>query len=92
MYPRTTGTGGDNSVAAGAAPRCNLPVAVARLSANVPAGGAYNNDRIIPEEGFVIKEKLAIWSKKQMFFSKASEKEKEFPIPRTMQSELNWLQ
>ena len=55
------------------APRCNLPVAVARLSANIPAGGAYNNDRIIPEEGFVIKEKLAIWSKKQMMFAKASE-------------------
>ena len=46
---------------------------MARLSANIPAGGAYNADRVIDVEAFVIKEKMAIWSRKQMLFAKASE-------------------
>ena len=43
-----------------ATPRCNLPVAIARLSANIPTGGAYNSDRFINEDGFVIKKKMAV--------------------------------
>ena len=33
-------------------------MAVARLSAIIPAGGAYNSDRNINEDGFVIKKVL----------------------------------
>ena len=54
-------------------PRCNLPAAVARLSAHVPGGGPSDTDKNIPEEGFVVKKMLAGWAKKQMLFSKASE-------------------
>ena len=55
------------------APRCNLPVAVARICANIPAGGAYNADRRINEEAFTIREEMAVWNKKQMLFTKAAE-------------------
>ena len=53
-------------------PKCNLPVAVARLSATIPAGGAYNSDRNINEDGFVIKKMMAVWSKKHMLCAKAT--------------------
>ena len=63
-----------NATSAYGIPRCNLPAAIARLRANVPGGGLNDTDKDIPEEGFVVKKKLAEWAKKQMLFSKASEK------------------
>ena len=39
------------------APRCNLPIAVARIRANIPASGDWIFDRGINEEAFVIKKK-----------------------------------
>ena len=47
---------------------------VARLKAFIPQGGPANADLDMPEEGFLVKKKLAEWSKKQMFFTKAAEK------------------
>ena len=49
--------------------RCNLLIVVARLKAFIPA----NADLDMTEEGFLVKKKLTEWSKKQMFFIKASE-------------------
>ena len=54
-------------------PKCNLPVAVARLSTIIPAGGQYNSDRNVVENGFVITKMMAVWSKKQMMCAKATE-------------------
>ena len=47
---------------------------VARLKAFVPQGGPANADLDMDEEGFLVKKKLAEWSKKQMFFTKAASK------------------
>ena len=55
------------------APRCNLPVAVARICANIPAGGGHNADRRIDEEAFVIREEMAVWNVNQMMSAKALE-------------------
>ena len=44
------------------APMCNLPIAVAKLSAHIPAGGNFNAARDIPEEAFVIREEMAVWN------------------------------
>ena len=55
------------------APRCNLPIAVARISANIPAGGNFNAARPIAEEAFVIREEMAVWNMDQMMFAKAVE-------------------
>ena len=65
------------------APRCNLPILVARLSARVIGGNTFqfggsqgvsveHPDREIPEEGFLVKKKMAIWSMKHMLFTKAA--------------------
>ena len=50
-------------------PSCTLPVIVARLMAYIPIGIPRNNTwsypfKIIDEEGFLVKEKLAVWIKK----------------------------
>ena len=55
------------------APRCNLPIAVARICANIPAGGGHNANRRIDEEAFVIREEMAGWNMSQMLFTKAVE-------------------
>ena len=54
--------------------KCNLLIVVARLKAFIPQGGPANADLDMPEEGFLVKKKLAEWSKKQMVFTKAAEK------------------
>ena len=38
------------------APRCNLPIAVAKISAHIPASGDWVLDRTIDEEVFVIRD------------------------------------
>ena len=54
-------------------PSCTLPIIVARLTARVPMGGArFNQYKTIEEEGFLVKEKLAIWVKKWIMYSKAA--------------------
>ena len=55
------------------APMCNLPIAVAKISANIPAGGNFNVARPIAEEAYVIREEMAAWSMDQMMFAKAVE-------------------
>ena len=55
------------------APRCNLPIAVARISANIPAGGGHNVARPIAEEAFVITDEMGTWNMGQMLFTKAVE-------------------
>ena len=57
-------------------PTCTLPVIVARLMAYIPIGGRSKNSmkypfKIIDEEGFLVKEKLAVWIKKWMMLSNA---------------------
>ena len=57
-------------------PTCTLPVMVARLMAYIPIGGRSKNSMkypftIIDEEGFLVKEKLAVWIKKWMMLSNA---------------------
>ena len=52
---------------------CNLPIAVAKLSAHIPAGGTFNNARDVPEEAFVIRDEMGIWNKNQMMSDKAVE-------------------
>ena len=65
-----------------AIPKCHLLIAVARLKAYIPQGGRANTDLDMPEEGFLVKKKLAEWSKKQMFFTKAVEKDyKHMEVP-----------
>ena len=79
-HVKPTPTAGGGSV-----PRCNLPVAVARLSAVIPAGGQYNADRNVNEDGFVIRKMMAIWSKRQMMFDKAKENNfKHLDVPASM--------
>ena len=55
------------------APRCNLPIAVAKISATIPAIGD-TPEKPIEEEAFVIRDEMGIWNKKQMMSSKAVEK------------------
>ena len=50
-----------------------MPIAVVRICANIPAGGAHNVARPIAEEAFVIREEMAIWNMDQMLFTKAVE-------------------
>ena len=40
------------------APRCNLPIAVAKISAHIPAAGDWVLDRTINEEAFVIRDEM----------------------------------
>ena len=54
--------------------KCNLLIVVARLKAFIPQGGPANAYLDMDEEGFLVKKKLAEWSKKQMFFTKAASK------------------
>ena len=54
--------------------KCNLLIVCARLIAHVPEGGANNADVDIPEEGFLVKKKMAEWSIKHMYFAKAASK------------------
>lgn len=58
----------------GPIPRCNLLIVVARLKAFIPQGGPANDDYDMAEEGFLVKKNLSEWSQKQMFFTKAPEK------------------
>ena len=55
------------------APRCNLPIAVARIRANIPASGDWIFDRRINEEAFLIKKEMAVWNIDQMRFTRAVE-------------------
>ena len=55
------------------APRCNLPIAVARISANIPAGGGHDAARPIAEEAFVITDEMRTWNMGQMLFTRAVE-------------------
>ena len=53
-------------------PNCTLPIMVAKLTAHVPIGGKkFNQYKTIDEEGFLVREKLAVWIKKWMMYSKA---------------------
>ena len=57
-------------------PTCTLPVMVARLMAYIPIGGRSKNSMkypftIIDEEGFLVKKKLAVWTKKWMMLTNA---------------------
>ena len=57
-------------------PTCTLPVIIARLMAYIPIGGKKKNIcsypfKIINEEGFLVKERLAVWIKKWMMRSNA---------------------
>ena len=54
------------------APRCNLPVAVAKISARIPASGGVQ-EKIINEEVFVIRDEMGTWNSSQMMCSKAIE-------------------
>ena len=56
-------------------PTCTLPVIIARLMAYIPIGGKKKNIcsypfKIINEEGFLVKERLAVWIKKWTMRSK----------------------
>ena len=54
----------------GQAPRCNLPTAVAKISARIPAsGGAQQKD--IEEQVFLIRDEMGPWNANQMMSSKA---------------------
>ena len=55
------------------APRCNLPIAVARISANIPAGGGHDAARPIAEAAFVITDEMRAWNMEQMLFTRAVE-------------------
>ena len=55
------------------APRCNLPIAVAKISANIPASGDAPAKNI-EEEVFVIRDEMGPWNARQMMCSKAVEK------------------
>ena len=57
-------------------PTCTLPIIVARLMAYIPIAGRPKNSmsypfKIIDEEGFLVKERLAVWIKKHMTLSNA---------------------
>ena len=54
------------------APRCNLPIAVAKISANIPATGDAQAKNI-EEEVFVIRDEMGAWNASQMMCSKAVE-------------------
>ena len=54
------------------APRCNLAVAVARISANIPAVGQVAAVPV-PEVAYVITEEMGTWNMDQMLFTKAIE-------------------
>ena len=61
------------------APTCSLPVIVARLMAYIPIGIPKNNTwtypfKIIDEEGFLVKEQLAVWIRKWMKLTHAGAK------------------
>ena len=56
----------------GQAPRCNLPTAVAKISARIPAtGGAQQKD--IDEQVFLIRDEMGPWNASQMMSCKAIE-------------------
>ena len=49
-------------------PTCTLPIMIARLMAYIPIGGRSKNSMkypftIIEEEGFLVKEQVAVWIK-----------------------------
>ena len=54
------------------APRCNLAIAVARISANIPAAGQVAAIDV-PETAYVITDEMGTWSRSQMYFTKAIE-------------------
>ena len=54
------------------APRCQLPTAVAKISARIPAtGGAQQKN--INEQVFLIRDEMGSWNASQMMSSKAVE-------------------
>ena len=55
------------------APMCNLPIAVAKLSAHIPAGGGHNAARDVPENVFVLRDEMGICNKDHMMSAKAVE-------------------
>ena len=55
------------------APMCNLPIVVAKLTARIPAGGAFNAPRDVPENAFVIRDEMGAWNKNQMMSDNAVE-------------------
>ena len=54
------------------APRCNLPTAVAKISARIPASGGAQ-EKNIEEEVFLIRDEMGPWNSSQMMCSKAIE-------------------
>ena len=57
-------------------PTCTLPIIIARLMAYIPIGGRSKNSmeypfKILDEEGFLVKKKLAEWIKKWIMLSNA---------------------